>query len=61
VRGLLQSECFRLDPASWKALELMAAYPKLDFTDCLLIARSRADADTGVLSFDRELLRAAEG
>lgn len=59
VRTLLQSECFLLDPASWTALDLMGTHPKLDFTDCLLIARSRSPADAVVLSFDRELIRVA--
>ena len=59
VRTLLQSECFLLEAASWTALDLMGTHPKLDFADCLLIARSRSTADAVVLSFDRELIRVA--
>ena len=58
--ALLQAECFVLQTMTWKALELLAENPKLDYTDCLLIAYARAETTDSVLSFDRELNRIAE-
>lgn len=60
VRALLQSECFRLDIVSWTALGLMERHPKLDYTDCLLLAMARSGDGVDVLTFDRELNRQIE-
>lgn len=61
---LLQVECFSIVKTTWNALDLLAKHPKLDYTDCLLLASIRAgkiganDTHT-LLTFDRELDRTA--
>lgn len=56
--SLLQVECFAIEKPTWDALELLGAHAKLDYTDCLLLALTRAESTHGVLTFDRELNRA---
>ena len=57
--SLLQAECFAIGKTTWRALELLAENPKLNYTDCLLITFAGANATDSVLSFDRELNRVA--
>lgn len=58
TEGVLATPQLQVSALARAAFELFAQHPKLDFTDCLLLAAGQRTGDR-LITFDKDLLKAA--